>query len=52
MPPDNWFNPAAEDCGIRAGLCLQDMWGLDLDGDNAESAGSCDGVVLCDPDVA
>lgn len=41
MPPDYWFNPAAEDCAIRIGLCVQDMWDLDLDLDNQESAGSC-----------
>jgi hypothetical protein len=47
MPADNWFNPAAQDCAMRLGLCVQDMWDLDLDQDNQESVGGCDGIDEC-----
>lgn len=47
MPADNWFNPAAQDCAMRLGFCVQDMWDLDIDGDNQESVGSCEGIVVC-----
>jgi len=47
MAPDWWFNPAGEDCSIRQGRCVQDMWDLDGDGDNQESVGTCRGVDEC-----
>ncbi len=47
MPPDNWFNPAAQDCAMRQGSCIQDMWDLDVDMDNQESVGSCAGIDEC-----
>jgi hypothetical protein len=47
MPPDWWFNPSGEDCAIRRGGCVQDMWDLDGDGDNQESIGTCDGIDEC-----
>ena len=46
-PPDFWFNPAGEDCAIRAGECAQDMWDLDQDGDNQESIGDCADIQAC-----
>lgn len=46
--PDWWLNPAAEDCAIRAGLCVQDAWDLDLDGDVDESIGNCQRDPACD----
>lgn len=39
--PDWWLNPAGQDCAMRAGLCVQDAWDLDLDGDIEESVGNC-----------
>lgn len=47
MPPDNWYNPAAEDCAVRKGFCVQDMWDLDNDGDNQESRGECEDIQVC-----
>lgn len=47
MPPDNWYNPAAEDCALRKGFCVQDMWDLDNDGDNQESTGDCADIQVC-----
>jgi len=47
MPPDWWFNAAGQDCAIRQGRCVQDMWDLDADGDNQESIGTCDGIDEC-----
>lgn len=48
MPPDNWYNPAAEDCAIRKGFCVQDMWDLDNDLDNQESLGDCEDIEICE----
>lgn len=45
--PDWWLNPAAEDCAIRAGLCVQDAWDLDVDGDIEESIGNCQRDPAC-----
>jgi hypothetical protein len=39
--PDWWLNPAGQDCAIRAGLCVQDAWDFDVDGDVEESIGNC-----------
>ena len=39
--PDWWLNPTGQDCAMRAGLCVQDAWDLDLDGDIEESVGNC-----------
>lgn len=39
--PDWWLNPAGQDCAMRAGLCVQDAWDLDVDGDVEESIGNC-----------
>ena len=47
MPPDNWYNPAGEDCAVRKGFCVQDMWDLDNDGDNQESRGECEDIQVC-----
>jgi hypothetical protein len=40
-----WYSPEAEACCIDAGLCCQDMWDLDYDGDTWESLGSCADIV-------
>ncbi|MBI2895193.1 MAG: hypothetical protein HYY06_16685 [Deltaproteobacteria bacterium] len=47
MPPDWWYNPSAEDCAIRKGFCVQDMWDLDNDMDNLESLGDCADIQQC-----
>ena len=38
---DGWFSPAQELCLISWGICVQDMWDHDRDGDTWESVGSC-----------
>jgi len=45
--PDWWLNPAGQDCAMRAGLCVQDAWDLDLDGDIEESVGNCLSDAAC-----
>ncbi len=47
---DNWYSPAAESCCIASGMCCQDMWDLDHDGDSWESLGNCIDIT-CVPDV-
>lgn len=42
---ESWYSPAFETCLIEAGLCAQDMWDLDNDGDSWESLGDCTGIV-------
>jgi hypothetical protein len=40
-----WYSPEAEACCIGAGLCCQDMWDADFDGDTWESLGTCTDIV-------
>ena len=44
-PIDGWYSPAAEACCVEQGLCCQDMWDLDHDGDTWESLGNCTDIV-------
>ncbi len=45
LPIDGWYSPNAEACCIDEGLCCQDMWDLDRDGDTWESLGNCTNIV-------
>ncbi|MBI2897521.1 MAG: hypothetical protein HYY06_28440 [Deltaproteobacteria bacterium] len=45
--PDWWLNPAGQDCALRSGSCVQDVWDFDLDGDTGESMGDCEDIEEC-----
>lgn len=45
--PDWWLNPAGQDCALRTGVCVQDAWDFDLDGDTDESMGDCADIEEC-----
>ena len=52
VPPQcswtTWYSPQAEECCIASGMCCQDMWDRDRDGDTWESMGNCIDIV-CAP---
>jgi len=41
---ESWYSPAGVECCVESGLCCQDMWDYDGDGESWDSVGSCNAI--------